>query len=396
MNYTRSLLLTIALVITGCSAEPPTTFLIENAKIVDGSGNPAFNGAVRIEDDQIVEVGDLQPIRGEETMDAGGMILAPGFIDTHSHHDRDLENQRDMIAAVSQGITTLVRGADGVSKLTNGGPNLSVAEFNSKFLETPAGVNFASFSAHGSLRELVMGSDFQREATETELAQMASLVADDMASGALGLATGLEYMPGIYATTDEVVHLAKVAAAHGGHYMSHVRDEDDKFLEAVDELLAIGEAASLPVHISHIKLADSAKWGTTGAVLEKLQAARARGIDVTADIYSYLYWQSVLTVLFPDKDYTSRDAATFTFEHTTQPDTLILTRFEPNPDYAGLSIAEIAGLREQDVETTLLELTQESVAYKEETGRGGDSILAKGMNESDVENLMEHINTFRI
>jgi N-acyl-D-amino-acid deacylase len=243
-----------------------------------------------------------------------------------------------MLAVVSQGVTTIVRGADGNSGLDDAFGFLSLADFNEQFEQAPAAVNVASFSPHGGVRTAIMGSDFRRAASAGEIERMSALVADDMQNGALGLATGLEYMPGIFATTDEVIALSKTAAAAGGRYMSHVRDEDDRFTDAVDELIRIGREADIPVHISHIKLADKKAWGSPDAIIARLDRARADGIEVTADIYPYLYWQSVLSVLFPDKDYSDRDVARFTFERTTAPDTLILTSFQPDPSLAGLSI----------------------------------------------------------
>lgn len=384
----RLLIWITCFVLAGCQAKAPESFLIQNARIMDGSGDPAFTGAVRIDGDRIVGVGNLKPLKGEKTLDAAGMLLAPGFIDSHSHHDRQMENHRDMLGAVSQGITTIVRGADGDSGLEQEYAFISQADFTEKFNAAPTAVNIASFSAHGSIRYTVMGDDFRRLATDDEIGRMSALVEDDMNHGGMGLATGLEYMPGIFSDTEEVIALAKVASRYGGRYQSHVRDEDDLFQDAIDEVIRIGREAKIPVHISHIKLGDKEFWGTTDDVINKLDSARAEGIDISADIYSYLYWSSSLSVLFPAKDYTDRDVAVFTFERTTSPDTLIITRFEPNPAYDGLSIAEIARLNEQDVESTLLDLAQQSDDWLKKTGTGGDSILAKGMQEPDVNRLM--------
>ena len=398
MNFPYRLLipatLLVALVVAACSRPPPTSLLIENAVIMDGSGELAIQGSVRIDGDRIIAVGDLSALRDEETLDAGGLVLTPGFIDTHSHHDGNMSEYRDMPGVVTQGITTIVRGADGDASIEDFYATVSQADFNAQFNESPVAVNVASFSPHNSIRAVVMGSDFKRHATDDEIAEMSALVEDDMQHGALGLGTGLEYMPGIYSATEEVIALSRVASSYGGHYMSHVRDEDDRFLDAVDEVIRIGREADLPVHISHIKLADKALWGTTEEVVNKMNAARSDGVQISADIYSYLYWQSNLAILFPERDYTDRDVATFTFEHTTAPETLIIARFEPNPSYDGMSIAEIARLNEQDVETTLLDLTQQADRYLQETGTGGVSILGKGMDEPDVAALMawEHTN----
>ncbi len=381
-------LVTIAVAIVGCNPQAPTTVLIHNATVIDGTGRASFIGAVRIDGDRIIEVGELGARPGEMTVDAQGKVLAPGFIDSHSHHDSNMSEHRDMLAVVSQGVTTIVRGADGASGLDEEYEFLPLAEFNARFTTQPAAVNIASYSPHGSIRYTAMGDDYRRAANDADISAMKVLLTDDLRNGALGLSTGLEYEPGIYSDTEEVIALAQVASAYGGRYSSHVRDEDDRFEEAVDEVIRIGKEAAIPVHISHIKLADKNFWGTTRGLLNKLNVARESGIEVSADIYPYLYWKSDLAVLFPDRDYTNLDAARFTFERTTDPETLILTTFPPNPNFAGLSIAEVAKLLETDVHRALLEVSQLSDKYLQENGIAGDSIVAKSMNETDVVELM--------
>ena len=237
-------ILASAVIFSACSRPDPTSLLIANAVIMDGSGEPGFSGSVRIDGDRIIAVGDLSPLRNEDTLDAGGLVLAPGFIDTHSHHDSSMSEYRDMPGVVTQGITTIVRGADGGDGVDEAYTAMSQEEFNRRFNESPVSVNIASFSPHNSIRSVVMGSDFKRFATAEELAEMSALVEADMQHGALGLGTGLEYMPGIFSATEEVIELSKIAASYGGHYMSHVRDEDDKFLDAVDEVIRIGREAT--------------------------------------------------------------------------------------------------------------------------------------------------------
>ena len=293
-----------------------------------------------------------------------------------------------MPAVLSQGITTIVRGADGSSGVDRSSERYSQASFNAAFLENPPAVNVASFSAHGDIRYFVMGDDYRREASVDEIEAMRQLVEADMKNGALGLSTGLEYEPGIYSSTSEVVELAKVSAKYAGGYMSHLRDEDDRFLDALDEIIQIGREAQLPVQVSHIKLTDRKFWGTTDKVIERLEAARQEGIEISADIYPYLRWQANLAILFPDRDFTNAAAAEFTFERTSKAEDLVLARFPPNPEFAGMTIAEIAGITESDPVDTLLELTQAAAAYRRDTGKSGSSIIAKGMDENDVVALM--------
>ena len=386
-----TVILFCAAVLVACGESTPvvTSTLITNAMIHNGSGSEPFHGAVRIDGDRIVEIGDFEPLQGELVVDAGGLVLAPGFIDTHSHHDSAMAEYRHMPGVLSQGVTTIVRGVDGSSDTEDESRHMPQAEFNLTFARSPAAVNVASYSAHNSIRQEVMGDDNRRPATQEEIDAMSALVRADMENGAIGLATGLEYEPGIFSETEEVVELAKVASKFGGRYMSHVRDEDDLQMDAFDEVIRIGREALLPVHISHIKLADREYWGTTAAVIEKLNNARNQGVEISADIYPYERWASNLAVLFPARDYSDRSVAEFTFEHTAAPEDIILSHYAPNPDFDGLSVADIAKITERDLPSTLLELAKAADDYRQETGRSGASIIAKGMNEDDVAALMQ-------
>jgi N-acyl-D-amino-acid deacylase len=188
------------LLLTACTVDSPETAsstLIVNAVIFDGSGGAPYNGAVRFDPatQRIVAVGDIDEVPGEVIIDAQGLALAPGFIDTHSHHYDDADKFRHMPGVLSQGITTIVRGMDG-----SAGNYRSVAEFNVAFEASPAAINVASFSAHNTIRQLVLGDDNRRHATPAEVDAMAELIAADMQAGALGLSTGLEYEPGIFSS----------------------------------------------------------------------------------------------------------------------------------------------------------------------------------------------------
>ena len=359
----------------------PTTVIV-NAVLVDGLGGGRRPGAVRVRGDRILEVGDLRPILGEAVVDARGLVLAPGFIDTHSHGDRGLFEHRDALAAVSQGITTIVAGQDG-------GSPWPLAEFFARLRREPAAVNVASYVGHGRLRHEVMGDDFRRAATPAEVGRMRVLLEREMRAGALGLSTGLEYDPGIYSVPTEVIELARVAAASGGRYISHVRSEDRHFWEAIDEIITIGREARLPVQVSHVKLAMHSLWGQADRLLRTLDEARARGLDVTADIYPYLYWQSTLTVLFPERDFDNRASAEFAVTEVSTPEGLLLGRFGPEPSYAGKTLAEIARLRGTDPPATLMDLIREAQAYEKKTGRDdAESVIGTSMSEPDLERLL--------
>ena len=362
-----------------CSPAPTST-LIADVRVVDGTGAPAYPGSVRVEGDRIVAVGDLAPLRGETVVDGGGLVLAPGFIDTHSHHDRGLADMPDAVAAVSQGITTVVVGQDG-------GSAHPVSDLFTRVEETPPALNVASYTGHGTLRRQVLGDDIGRPSTDAEVQAMEALLQADMDAGSLGLSTGLEYSSGMAATTEEVIALARVAGAAGGRYISHMRSEDRNLFDAVDELIRIGREAELPVQVSHMKLAMRSLWGRADEVLARLDAARAQGVDVTADVYPYLYWQSTMTVVFPDRSYT-REAAAFALDELVPPDGMILGTFTPEPSYEGKTLAEVAALRGEDPVTTYLALI-DAVYGPGAPDDADESIVARSMAPEDVGRLLQ-------
>lgn len=363
-----------------CRNDPPG-FLITNVHIIDGSGTPAFSANVRIKNGLIADTGNLDQCDDERTIDGGGQTLAPGFIDTHSHADSRIFEHPDALAAVSQGITTVIVGKDGDSPYP-------LSDFYSKLKRAPAAINVASYIGHNTIREEVLGEDFRRAATEEEVAIMAEILAKELDSGALGLSSGLEYDPGLYSDSSEVLVLAKVAAAAGGRYSSHVRSEDRWFEDAIDEIILIGRETGMPVQISHIKLAMKRLWGGADELIEKLDAARADGVQITADIYPYEYWQSTMMVMLPERDYTDRDAIAFVLDQIAPPDGLWMTKFDPNPEYVGKTLTEIAALRETDTVTAFSQLAEEADLMRQETGKRAEAIIGTSMQESDIGSLL--------
>ena len=355
--------------------------LITNALVIDGTGSPARRVSVRVAGDRIAAIGDIRPDDGDKVVDAGGLVLAPGFIDTHTHADGSLDDRPDALAVVSQGITTVIGGQDG-------GSPIPLASYFAALDKQPAAVNVGMYVGHGSVRDSVMGNDFKRAATPAEIARMSAIVDAEMKAGAIGLSTGLEYDPGIYSDRAEVIELAKVSARHGGRYISHIRSEDFAFWQAIDEIIAIGREAKLPVQISHAKLAMRSLWGRADSLVRLLDASRATGVDVTADIYPYLYWHSTLTVLFPKRDFENRTAAEFALTETSTPAGLLLGRYEPNPAYAGKTVAEISRMRGTDSVTTLIDLIRDAEAMRQKTGRSTQSVIGTSMVEPDVERIM--------
>ncbi len=361
-------------------AATPAGLLITHALLLDGSGAPGREGSLRVVGDRIVAVGNLEPMLGETVHDAHGLALAPGFIDTHTHGPGQIFEHPDALAAVSQGITTLIGGQDGDSELP-------LADFFARLEREPPAVNVASYAGHGTIRSRILGQDFKRAATASEIEAMRGLLRDEMAAGALGLSTGLEYDPGIYSTTGELLELARVAAASGGRYISHVRSEDRYFWAAIDEILTIGREAKLPVQISHVKLAMRSLWGEAPRLLKLLDEGRRSGIDVTADIYPYLYWHAGLTVLFPERNFESLEAAEFALREVVPPEGLILARYLPEPSYTGKTLAEIARRRGEPPARTLIELIRMAEKMKAAGKENVEHIIATSMMEDDLEQL---------
>jgi N-acyl-D-amino-acid deacylase len=360
------------------SAQQPaptaSTMLIRGALLIDGSGEAARRGDVRVAGDRIVAVGQLSPEPGERSFDAAGQALAPGFIDTHSHHDRGLDTARNALAMVSQGVTTIVVGQDG------GGSDL--ASLFARLDKQTVAVNVASYAGHGAIRSRVLGKDFTRHATAAEIERMKALVKTEMDAGALGLSTGLEYDPGIYSSREEVLALAKVAGDLGGRYISHIRSEDRWFWDAIDELIAIGRENKMPVQVSHIKLGMHDLWGQAEKLVGVLDGARRSDVQLTADIYPYTYWQSNLGVLYPKRNYADEKETEFVLAHVALASDIIINRASSHPEYVGKTLAEVSELRGASYAKTLMSLLAEP-------GGEGVGIVAKGMADADVERLLQ-------
>ena len=378
VRWTARVALTAAAQLSFCLPAAAST-LIQNAVVYDGSGAPARQGSVRVERDIITRVGNLRPRKNEVVLDARGKTLAPGFIDSHSHHDRGDYADRAMPSLLAQGVTTIVVGQDGSSAGT-------FANIAAEFLARPAAVNVAAYTGHGYLRTEVMAADFKRVATPAETQAMQRLLSADMAAGSLGLSTGLEYDPGIYSDPDEVLSLARTAAAHGGRYISHLRSEDVEFDAALDELLNIGAKTGIPVQISHLKLGMVDRWGGAKAVLAKLDAARTRGINVAADVYPYEFWQSTLTVLFPKRDFTDLSAARFALTHLATPEGMRLGLYAPDPSLVGRTLAQISLQRHEEPALTYLWLIQKAEAWKaaHPNETSVEAVIGTAMDPRDV------------
>ena len=265
--------------------------IVSGGHVVDGAANPWFRADVGIDGDTIAAIGNLSGAAAKQRIDAHGLTVAPGFIDVHSHGRRGIFLVPTAENYLREGVTTFIEGPDGSSALP-------LPPFFEKLKQTGISVNVGSFVGHGSIREAVVGL-VNREATPAELERMRGLARQAMLDGALGLSTGLFYVPGNFAKTEEVIELGKVVGAMGGIHQSHMRDEGDHIEESVAETIRIGEEGHLPTQVTHHKVVGKRNWGKSEATLKLVEAARSRGVDVTIDQYPYTASSTGLAALLP-------------------------------------------------------------------------------------------------
>jgi len=396
---------------------------IEGAEVIDGTGRPGARADVGIKDDRIVAIGDLHREPAGRNLHAAGKVVTPGFIDMHSHSDWRLWENRRAESKVRQGVTTEVVGNCGFSPAPASDEFVdelrgfalhvpagmdfrwrSVGEYLRAFDATATAVNVIQLIGHGTLRIAAMGFA-RRPPTTAELGVMQKLLADGIEDGAWGLSTGLIYAPGSYATTEEIVALASVAARHRGFYASHIRGEGATLLDAVREAIHVGREADLPVQISHVKAAGRPNWGKVADALQLIDAARAEGLDVMADVYPYTASSTSLRTLLPDWALEGGVAAMV--ERLGDPDVRarirrdvespatgqslldrigwenVMVAFSPRrKDAEGKRIAEIAASRGMDALDAALELI---VA---EGGKG--SMILFQLDERDLRRALAH------
>ena len=391
-----ALLLLVLTVHPSAQAPPVAVYdiLITGGRIVDGAGGAWFTGDVGIRGDRIAAVGTLGRAEAPVRIDARGLVVAPGFIDPHVHARERLFDLPTAEGYLLQGLTTVVDGNDGSSPLP-------LRPWFEKVAATRVSPNVALFVGHGTVRERVMG-DANRFASAAELDRMRALVAEAMREGALGLSTGLAYVPGTYAPTDEVVALAEVARQHGGLYISHMRDEGGGVLESVKETIAIGERARIPVQISHNKVGGRRQFGQSVQSLALMAEARARGVDVTFDQYPYTASHTGLSLIFPrwslaDGKVAERLATPSMRREITSgmldfiderfgddPSRIQLARCGHDPSLGGRTVADLLKAAGQP-------LTQAATAEMviDLQLKGGCSAIFHAYDEPDVERLLQ-------
>jgi N-acyl-D-amino-acid deacylase len=368
---------TLLILVAGCAHEAAqttaTTFVIVNARIADGTGAPLRNANVRVAGDRVTAVGSFEPQPNEPVLDAKGRVLAPGFIDIHNHSDDELAEQALAESQIAQGITTVVLGLDG-------GSPWPIGDWLDARRRSPPALNLAMMVGHATVRELVMKDDFRRVARPDEVTQMARLVEQGMSEGAIGLSSGLEYDVASYSDIDEMVAVAAAAAKHGGFYMSHVRDEAERSFQALDEFIAIGERAHIPLQHSHIKMGTTGVWGRAGEYIRVIEAARARGLDLLADCYPYDAWHSNLKVIVPNKQYLDPASVEQAIALLGGATRITITEFAPNRAYEKHTIAQLAQAANISPVEMYMRLIREGDAANDEAG-----IIGQSMTEADIE-----------
>jgi dihydroorotase/N-acyl-D-amino-acid deacylase len=307
-------LLVAAALLPAQSSRPAFDLVITNGHIIDGTGSPWYSGEIGIREGKIVAIGNLHAAARTRTIDAGGKVVSPGFIDMLGQSELSILVEPRLPSKIFQGITTEITGeGTSVAPLNDAIVRSDLAgyehyritpdwrtfrQYFARLEKQGMGINLASYVGATQVRRMVLGDD-DRQPTPAQLEQMKALVREAMKDGAVGVSTALEYAPAPYAKTEELVALAAEGGKFGGIYSTHMRNESDSVLEAIDEALRIGREARVPVEIWHIKVAGKNNWGRMPEVVAKINAARAAGADVTADTYAYTAWFNDFSAFIP-------------------------------------------------------------------------------------------------
>jgi N-acyl-D-amino-acid deacylase len=390
----------LATLASSIAAAETYDLVIRHGRVIDGTGNPAFYADIAVKDGRIVAIGHV-PAGGAKTeIEAKGLIVVPGFIDVHTHADEIA----DMPRAENfprMGVTSIVVG-------NCGGSALNVAKLFKDIEATNVAINVATLIGHNTVRKEAMGGTFDRPPTPEELEKMKSLVDQAMKDGAVGLSTGLIYLPGVFAKTDEIVEIAKVAAAYDGIYASHMRHEDTEIYKALDEVFRIAREAKIRAEVSHIKLSGPMSWGQAAKVLAYIEKARAEGLDITQDQYAYTASSTGISQLIPEWSF---DGGREKFlERLADPEQkakmakemrdnvvnkgrtnfayAVIAEYRHDRSLNGLNIVEAAKLKRgsdslEDQVEMILDIQK----------HGGASGVFHGMSEQDLKLFMQHPNT---
>jgi N-acyl-D-amino-acid deacylase len=380
--------------------------LIKNASVIDGSGSPPTQADIAIKDGKILAVGTITD-PAADTIDAENLTVTPGFIDVHTHAEKEVKGAvggDDILSIpdaenfVRMGVTTIVTGNCGLS-------SSNIQAFLDAVDQTRPAINVATLAGHNTLREKAMGGILRRPPTPEEQERMRALLAEALRSGALGLSTGLIYVPGSFSDTEELVDLAKTAAAHGGIYASHMRYETSRIFEAIEEVIRIAKEADIPAQISHLKLSGPAAWGRAKDVLAKLDSARNQGLQISHDCYAYTYSSTGLAQLLPDASREGgRDAFRQRISNPEQREAIlqemanmrerlgrkdytyaIIAKYDADPSLQGKTIPEAAQAK---LGSDSLE-NQTQLLLDIEANGGGSGVF-QNMNDSDMSAFLSH------
>ncbi len=372
--------------------------IISNGKVIDGSGNPWYYADVAVKGERIVHIGNLSSDKAHQIIDADGLIVAPGFIDPHTHALRGIFDVPNAESSLLQGVTTLTEGNDGASPFP-------IDEHYQTIREKRISPNWSTFIGHGTVRAKVMGT-VDRKPTQIEMQEMKQLIHKAMQDGALGISTGLFYVPGSFASTEEIIELSKVAASYGGIYISHIREETAQLLDSVKETIRIGEEAGIPVQITHHKVMGVENWGLSVESLRLVDEARARGIDVTIDQYPYTASQTGIQALIPQwaqEGGRERMLARIKSPETRNiikneviekilfgrgggnPKNIYISRNAWDSSMTGKSLAEVT--LEMDMDPTPENAAEAVFSILE---RGGATAVYHAINPDDVDRIMQH------
>ena len=391
--------------------------VIREGLIVDGAGNPWFKSDLEITGRKISHIGKSAGSKAK-VVDASGCVVAPGFIDIHSHSDLDILVNPKAESKVRQGVTTEVfpNCGSGPAPLKGAAVELvkddmkelglslnwsAMAEYMRRIERQGISLNVALLIPHGTLRACVLGLE-NRKPTEKEMEKMKALTEQCMRQGAFGMCTGLRYVPGSYAETDEIVELLKIVGKYGGFYASHIRDEGDRgtYPTAIAEAVEIGERTEVPVEISHLKALGRRAWGKVKDALKIVDDARTRGVDVTCDMYPYtasgtgfMAWipkwsheggfdKFLERLKNPELKRKIVEETRVVLDDRGGPEKAVLTRFSPNRQYEGKTLKEISAMKAKDPVDVMLDLIVEA--------KGETPVVNFNMMDDDVEAVMRH------
>ena len=373
--------------------------IIRGGQVVDGTGSEAYRADVGIKNGRITEIGKLPDGKSGRIINAEGMVVAPGFIDMHTHTDRGILKRPSVENYIRQGATTVVGGNCGSS-------TYPVGEFLKKVEDKGTALNFALLVGHGAIRKKVIGKE-DRQPTPEELNEMKKMIAQAMFDGAVGMSSGLTYVPGTYSKTDELVELAKVAAGYGGFYATHMRSESLRLIEAVEEAIEIGRRANISVQISHHKVAGVKLWGRSVKTLKLVDDAVKEGIDVMLDQYPYTRSSTGLSIMFPAwsreggklkqrlEDTELRGKIKMAIVKRFMdiydsgcgdgPSKILISSCSTEPNIVGKNIEQITRMRGKEPTLENAAETIMNIQYK-----GGASAIYHSMCDEDVERIMKH------